>query len=67
MSWIKCSEKLPEKDQEVLFVGRVSSRERWVFSGVYDGTHFWCDDGWWQDERVTHWMPTPELPEEDKQ
>lgn len=66
MNWIKCSEKLPEKNQKVLFVGRVSRRERWVVSGTYDGVHFWGEEGWWEDKKVTHWMPTPELPKEEK-
>lgn len=63
--WISTKDKLPEDGKEVLFYGDSS-----VMVGWYD-----ADKGYWvlsdadmiayQDD-VTHWMPLPRLPEEDK-
>lgn len=61
--WIPVTERLPEKDKEVLCL--LGDGEFWL--AVWDH----CDDGLWTDgERwvskcfVTHWMPLPEPPKE---
>lgn len=66
MNWIKCSERLPEVDERVLIatpelvllgdrVPDEGSPKGWYW---FDGFGFWYDDS-----RITHWMPLPPLPE----
>lgn len=54
-TWIPCSERLPKVGEEVL----VYSSSRGVVADYYDRGIFGYGD-------VTHWMPLPELPKEDK-
>lgn len=72
--WISVKDKLPEEDQDILYVVAGFDHEKpWVQRGVRcnDGTDwFWCDidgesgpegnDG--ESSHVTHWMPVPEAP-----
>lgn len=69
--WIKCSERLPEKDQKILFY--VLDREQ-VYAGYYSiDSHRSpfpikrfrenLDDWWFDEETITHWMPLPAIPE----
>jgi len=74
--WIKCSDRLPENDQNVLvyhsedFHITVGDFERDNVSYYIesDGSKFYTDDGWeteisWaQRGKVTHWMPLPNPP-----
>lgn len=53
--WIPCSERLPKVGEEVL----AYSSSRGVVADYYDRGIFGYGD-------VTHWMPIPELPKEDK-
>ena len=55
--WIRCSDSLPEKYEEVL-----------VYSAKYGVQVDWIADNvdylWWNyGELVTHWMPLPNPPE----
>ena len=74
MDWIKCSEKLPEHHEEVIFY--VKSREK-CFCGYFESipkyrslnknkkNFFYenLDDWWFDGEDITHWMPLPKPPE----
>ena len=70
--WIKCSDRLPNKDQKVLFY--VLDREK-MYAGYFTKDHRCCSlpsekfvenlgDWWFDEETITHWMPLPKLPEE---
>lgn len=56
-NWISVEERLPKKDERVLFFAKDS---RATMDTAY---------GWWvrasERYKVTHWMPLPEPPEED--
>ena len=57
--WVKCSERMPNIDDEVLvyFDGYIS-----IDSLYYDKN---LREYWWQgnDKLPSHWMPLPEMPE----
>lgn len=63
--WISTKDRLPEDGKEVLFYGDSS-----VMVGWYDANNeCWAvtaSDMIAYPEDVTHWMPLPRLPEEDK-
>ena len=67
--WISVKDRLPDIYQRVLILIRgrifISSIEE-EYGGEYrDGViRFW--DGDWDWPEVTHWMPLPEAPKEDK-
>lgn len=65
--WIKCSDRLPENDEEVLVFGKDG-----MFCGRYEtcaGISYWNSHRWdhtecmVEFEPVTHWMPFPNPPE----
>lgn len=70
--WIPVSERLPEPEKMVLLI--VSGKIKNIsFVDAYELGEFDTDEGWilemwpeWKDPKVTHWMPLPELPEEEK-
>lgn len=70
--WIPVSERLPEPGKMVLLT--VSGKFKNIsFVDAYELGEFDTDEGWilemwpeWKDLKVTHWMPLPELPEEEK-
>lgn len=70
--WIPVSERLPEPEKMVLLT--VSGKFKNIsFVDAYELGEFDTDEGWilemwpeWKDPKVTHWMPLPELPEEEK-
>lgn len=62
--WIKCSDKMPDNTDEVLYCDDKSEIRYGFYNEKYN---------WWQSGSgvlkscyVTHWMPPPELPEVDQ-
>ena len=64
-AWIKCSERMPEREMAVMYFAKGAFGDSNFFIGYYQGQHIWrvffgglsvraCD--------VTHWMPLPEDP-----
>lgn len=72
MQWIKCSEKLPENNDDVLVYGLLENQET---KDIYKATfhksvneqfgndQFW-ESEWAYDIDVSHWMPLPDAPKE---
>lgn len=72
LRWIPVKERLPEPGKMVLLIvnGKVKNI---TLIGAYELGEFDTDEGWilemwpeWKDPKVTHWMPLPEPPEEEK-
>lgn len=74
--WIPVTERLPEQEGRYLVVHPIHNRFPWItvmYFGVPDGYDkgicFYIADDEWGDspcDCVTHWMPLPEPPKEDK-
>lgn len=62
--WIKCSERLPEGVDDVITSG-VFKGEKRVCTGWLRGGEFVCNDGMFEHEDITHWMPLPEPPKDE--
>ena len=59
--WIKCSERMPEEDKEVLFVRKTWGKNKEIHIGGFDSKMKWwqAGSGVIKNEYVTHWMPLP--------
>lgn len=71
MEWIKCTDKMPEQEVDVLCFdcNRADSYELFVACWYYRfGRAYWAGPSDWDryDLIVTHWMPLPKLPQCDK-
>lgn len=73
MNWIKVSERLPEDGANVCFYNE--DRDS-IFGGYFqkEGTAIVpnnsfrenLDDWWFDEEKITHWMPLPDLPKDEE-
>ncbi len=71
--WIKCSERMPPGNVEVLVVEVAKtfngtftaiSIAQWDTDGTYGDDYSWRDREACSLATVTHWMPLPELPKQ---
>ena len=79
--WISVGERLPEEDQEVLLIAHgwepqsmyighlhhVEAETSWL-TGITSKESEWSISGWsyLRAPEVTHWMPLPQSPEEER-
>ena len=63
MSWIKCSDCLPEKDIKVLFSNGEEIFLGWMLTDMGKEI-FWSHYDYLEEENITHWMPLPEPPKD---
>lgn len=64
LEWISVKDRLPEGKCEAY----LCSLDSFLFSGSqYIDIRVYYGDGKWGNGTVTHWMPLPELPKEEKQ
>lgn len=66
--WISVEDKLPEPEKDVIILDGRKHID--IDHLTYDGEDnyiWWKSDDtiWCEDDEITHWMPIPELPEED--
>ena len=66
--WISVEEKLPEPEKEVI----VLAKDKYIdidhlTNDGEDGYYWWKNDEtiWCEDDKITHWMPIPELKQQD--
>jgi hypothetical protein len=63
MTWISVKDKLPEKDQFVIYHAPdifETGPQMWI--GQYEDGIFYSKLGFFGGGEVTHWMPLPKLP-----
>lgn len=71
--WISVDEALPEKEQCVLVavLDTIENEYNYGFDAVTDSTEVVTDEHgfriWADTDRITHWMPIPELPKGGKE
>lgn len=70
--WTPVAERLPSGDNQVLVVVSGKPKENITLAGAVElATLYsdgWCLETWpeWTGANVTHWMPLPEPPEEER-
>ena len=67
--WISVKDRLPEEDVTVLAFINYSiddAKLLRVVSGAYRGRLWLCGQDIYSERFITHWMPLPEPPKEDK-
>jgi hypothetical protein len=67
--WISVEDKLPELEKEVIILDKRKHTDiGFITDDGYGGYYWWKNDEtiWCKDDEITHWMPIPELPKEEK-
>ena len=67
--WISVEERLPEPEREVIIVNKRKQIDiDFLTDDGEDGYYWWKSDEiiCCDDDKITHWMPIPELPKEEK-
>lgn len=65
MTWIKCTDRLPELNKEVLIYFNgcfISYLRQYDFKGNIRKAWMDCENTNFKWEDITHWMPLPEPP-----
>lgn len=62
MNWISVEDRLPEKDQDVLYFFEVTGVHSGKYLGIHDGYECFGGDKGWLCGDVTHWQPLPAPP-----
>lgn len=66
--WIPVTERLPDDPVKKVLIFVPHTHGNIVDVGRYLGADGWVLEGWYLTQTsVTHWMPLPEPPKEDKQ
>ena len=60
--WISVSERLPNKEAEVLVAWNTAHGRQQVDAALYFHSGLWAASAGHSIGRVTHWMPLPEPP-----
>ena len=66
--WISVEERLPEPEKDVIILnGRKHIDIDHLTDDGEDNYYWWKSDDtiWCDDDKITHWMPIPELPKEE--
>ena len=64
--WISVEDRLPEPEREVIIVNKRKQIDiDFLTDDGEDGYYWWKSDEiiWCDDDKITHWMPIPDLAE----
>ena len=67
--WISVEERMPEPEREVIIVNKRKQIDIDFLTDDGDGGYYWWKSDeiiWCDDDKITHWMPIPELPKEER-
>ena len=66
--WISVEDRLPEPEKDVIIINKRKNTDIDHLTDDGEGNYYWWksdDTIWCEDDKITHWMPIPELPKED--
>lgn len=66
--WISVEDRLPEPEKNVIILDKRKHIDiDFLTDDGEDGYYWWKSDDtiWCDDDKITHWMPIPELPKEE--
>lgn len=66
--WISVEERLPEPEKEVIILAKNKYIDIDHLTDDGEGGYYWWKSDEWiccEDDKITHWMPIPELPKEE--
>ena len=67
--WISVEERLPEPEKEVIILAKNKYIDIDHLTDDGEGGYYWWKSDEWiccEDDKITHWMPIPELPKEEQ-
>jgi hypothetical protein len=67
--WISVKERLPEPEKEVIILDKRKRIDIDFLTDDGDGGYYWWkseDAIFSENDEITHWMPIPQLPKEDR-
>lgn len=64
--WISVKDALPEPGEQVLTLDRFKNMRNRELYEFRNGTRLFLPDGLKPVEHITHWMPLPEPPKEER-
>ena len=67
--WISVEDRLPEPEKEVIILNKRKHTDIDFLTDDFEGGYYWwkSDESiYCEDDEITHWMPIPELPKEEK-
>jgi hypothetical protein len=67
--WISVEDRLPEPEKEVIILAKNKYIDIDHLTDDGEGGYYWWKSDEWiccDDDKITHWMPIPELPKEEK-
>ena len=62
--WVRCEERLPEPNTDIVFVAKYSDTYETDIGSMSKDGKWWGYEVWHQNKNVICWMPLPELPKE---
>lgn len=67
--WISVEERLPEPEKDVIILNKRKQVDIDFLTDDFEGGYYWwkSDEAiFCEDDEITHWMPIPELPKEER-